>query len=62
MKPLDLNEKEQHMLREELKSQLSDLRMQISGTDRKAVRDLLKKRKRVFEKVIEALSDAKPTP
>ena len=56
MVTLDLTEREQEILHGVLQSTLGDLRMEISHTDRKDVRDLLKERKQVLIKVADALN------
>ncbi len=55
---LDLSDSERRMLLETLESVLSDLRMEIADTDRKDFRDMLKTRKAVLRKLIEALGGA----
>ena len=52
---LDLTADELETLVGVLKSYLSDLRMEISGTDSQDFRDMLKERKRVLEKVVTGL-------
>ena len=52
---LDLTADELEALVGVLKSYLSDLRMEISGTDSQDFRDMLKERKRVLEKVLTGL-------
>ncbi len=53
---LDLTEEETSILKMVLESYLSDLRMEISHTDRQEFRDMLKERKAVLIKVIETLA------
>ena len=53
---LDLTEEETSILKMVLESYLSDLRMEISHTDRLEFRDMLKERKAVLIKVIETLA------
>ncbi len=55
MLELDLSQEEQTILKSLLESELSDLRMEIADTDRMEFRDMLKERKAVLVKVIEAL-------
>lgn len=52
---LDLDHEEQAILSMVLESYLSDLRMEISHTDRQDFREMLKERKAVLMKVLEAL-------
>ena len=61
MVELDISNEERKILADALESQLSDLRMEISSTDRKDVRDQLKRRKQVLKKALDALSPAAPT-
>lgn len=53
---LNLAEDEVQVLRDVLTDYLSDLRMEIADTDQMDFREKLKERKRVLEKVLEALS------
>lgn len=55
---LDPTEQEREILSGVLESTLGDLRMEISHTDSKDVRDLLKKRKQVLKKVVDALKES----
>jgi hypothetical protein len=55
---LNLTGEERDILREALRSYLSDLRMEIADTERKEMRENLKNEERVLKKIIEAL---KPT-
>jgi hypothetical protein len=57
MVDLDLTEEELQILRDVLKSYLSDLRMEIADTDRVDFRDMLKDRKAVILKVLESLGE-----
>ncbi len=57
MLELDLDANEKSILKMVLESYLSDLRMEIADTDRMAFRDMLKERKAVLIKVIEALAE-----
>ena len=52
---LALTPDETEMLGDVLASELSDLRMEISHTDSMDYRDMLKTRKRVLQKVIDAI-------
>ena len=52
---LDLDHEEQAILAMVLDSYLSDLRMEIAHTDRQDFREMLKERKAVLMKVLEAL-------
>jgi hypothetical protein len=52
---LDLTPDEREIMTTVLKSYLSDLRMEIADTDRKAFRDMLKERKQVIRKVLDAI-------
>lgn len=52
---LDLSDEERALLRDVLIVSLSELRLEIAGTDRLAYRDGLRSRKVVIEKVIAAL-------
>jgi hypothetical protein len=55
---LDLTREEREVLLETLENDLSDLRMEIADTDSLDFRDMLKGRKAVLAKVIEALQAA----
>ncbi len=52
---LDLSDEERRTLLEMVETLLSDLRMEIANTDRKDFRDMLKGRKAILVKLIEAL-------
>jgi hypothetical protein len=52
---LDINSEEQQILVEMLNSTVSDLGMEIADTDQKDYRDVLKKRKSVLIKILQAL-------
>lgn len=52
---LDLNPEEQQILVEMLNSTVSDLGMEIADTDQKDYRDVLKQRKTVLMKILQAL-------
>ncbi len=56
MLELDLDANEKSILKTVLESYLSDLRMEIADTDRMEFRDMLKERKAVLIKVLEALA------
>ncbi len=60
MLPNDLNIEEKQIIVEALEVFLSDLRMEISHTDRKDFRDELKHRKTVIAKTIHLLRDEYP--
>ncbi len=53
-----LSEEERGILGEILESDLSDLRMEIASTDRMDFREMLKTRKEVLKKVLQALQVA----
>jgi hypothetical protein len=55
MLQLDLTQDETMVLRQVLEDYLSDLRMEIVDTDSMDFRDMLKRRKTVLTKVLEAL-------
>jgi hypothetical protein len=55
---LDLTPGEQVLLREMLEAQLSDLRMELAGTDRLAYRDILRTHNAVLQKVLDSLPTA----
>lgn len=59
---VDLTPEEERMLVEILESTLSDLRMEIADTDSKDFREMLKDRKAVIVKVLEALGAAPGEP
>jgi hypothetical protein len=52
---IDLDIEERRILQGVLESYLSDLRMEISHTDRLAFREMLKKRKKVLHKMLDVL-------
>jgi hypothetical protein len=54
---IELEPEEQQILATVLASYLSDLRMEISHTDRADFRDMLKERKAVVEKALRAVSE-----
>ena len=51
----DLTPDEREQLTEVLQVALSELRMEIADTDRQDFREMLKERKRVLNKVLEAI-------
>lgn len=55
---VDLTGEERQILRTVLESYLSDLRMEIANTDSKDFREMLKERKAVVRKVMDALGGA----
>ncbi|MDX1661266.1 MAG: hypothetical protein R3326_05700 [Gemmatimonadota bacterium] len=57
---VDLTGEEREILRTVLESYLSDLRMEIANTDSKDFREMLKQRKQVVRKVLEAAGGAPP--
>ncbi|BCR06771.1 hypothetical protein DESUT3_38400 [Desulfuromonas versatilis] len=52
---LNINAEERQILLEVLSADISDLRMEISGTDALDYREALKKRKAALKKVVSAL-------
>ena len=58
---LNLTTEERDILTFVLKSYLSDLRMEIADTDRMAFRDMLKQRKAVLLKALDALKAEEKT-
>ena len=58
MVELDLNEEEQKTLKDVLDNYLSDLRQEISATDLHDFKEMLKSRKEVVVKVLNALTDS----
>ena len=62
MLTLDLSAAEQAILREVLEDAVSDLGMEIAGTDSKDFRDDLKDRREVLQKVIAALGGGQSAP
>lgn len=56
---LDLSQSELDILKNVLDNNLSDLRMEIADTDKYDYRELLKSRKRVLEKTIKAIEEAR---
>lgn len=59
---LELSASEQAVLRDVLQNAVSELGMEISGTDSKEFRDGLKERREVLHKVIAALDGAAQPP
>jgi len=57
---VDLSIEEKRILHGILESTLSDLRMEIADTDSQDFRDMLKKRKAVLQKLLEALGPPPP--
>jgi hypothetical protein len=53
---LELNPEEQHILAEALESYITDLRMEIGGTESKDFRDMLKNQEGVLRKILEELA------
>ena len=58
MTQLDLNKEEQETLKDVLENYLSDLRQEISATDLHDFKEMLKTRKEVVTKVINALTES----
>ena len=56
MVTIDLTDSERAILRDVLESTVSDLGMEIAGTDAQDFREHLKERREVINKAIEALS------
>jgi hypothetical protein len=57
---VDLSIEEKRILHSVLESTLSDLRMEIADTDSQDFREMLKARKAVLQKVLEALGPPPP--
>jgi hypothetical protein len=55
MLQLELTDEEQHILKEILESDRSDLRMEIRETDNRTFKEMLKNKERVMEKILETL-------
>ncbi|HEY7219288.1 MAG TPA: hypothetical protein VH985_12970 [Candidatus Binatia bacterium] len=55
MPTLEVTVAEASLLKEILKSDLSDLRMEIAGTDLKSFRDKLKEKEEIIERLIDHL-------
>jgi hypothetical protein len=60
MLDLELTQAEEVLLREMLDSEISDLHEEIAHTDRFEYREALKERRRVLQKVLDALPPALP--
>jgi hypothetical protein len=60
MLDLELTVAEQAVLREMLDSEISDLQEEIAHTDRLEYRDALKERRRVLQKLLDALPPVLP--
>jgi hypothetical protein len=59
MAQLSLTPEEQSIVVEALESFLSDLRMEIADTEKKAMRDVLKNQEKVIGRVLDALRSAR---
>lgn len=57
---LVLSESERQILQEILENTLSDLRMEIANTDKLAMREMLRDRKMVLVKTLEAIESVNP--
>lgn len=55
MLQIELTDEEQHILKETLESDLSDLRMEICETDDRTFKEMLKNKERIMEKILEML-------
>jgi hypothetical protein len=55
MLQIELTDEEQHILKEILKSDLSDLRMEIRETDDRTFKEMLKHKEQVMERILEML-------
>jgi hypothetical protein len=55
MLQIELTDEEQHILKEILESDLSDLRMEICETDDRTFKDMLKNKEQMMEKILEML-------
>jgi hypothetical protein len=58
MPTIQLTEAEANLLKEILDTNLSDLRMEIAGTDLKRFRDKLKEKEAVIKQLIERLASS----
>lgn len=58
MTQIDLNKEEQEILKDVLENYLSDLRQEISATDLHDFKEMLKARKEVVTKVLNALTES----
>jgi len=61
MPSLDLTNAEANLLKEILKADLGDVRMEISSADRKNFRDKLKAKEEVIKQLIERLGSGQPS-
>lgn len=52
---IELTDEEQHVLKEILEIDLSDLRMEIRETDDRTFKEMLKNKEQVMEKILEML-------
>jgi hypothetical protein len=55
MLQIELTDEEQHILKETLRSDLSDLRMEIRETDDRTFKKMLKNKEQVMERILEML-------
>ncbi len=55
MLQIELIDEEQHILKEILEGDLSDLRMEIRETDDRTFKEMLKNKEQVMEKILEML-------
>ena len=55
MLQIELTDEEQHILKEILKSDLSDLRMEIRETDDRTFKAMLKNKEQVLQNILEML-------
>lgn len=62
MVPLDLTDRQRELLVEILAADLSDLRAEIAQTERMAFRTMLKERRDVIERTLDALGGRAPLP
>lgn len=60
MTRLDLDSQETNVLRQVVERYLSDLRMEITDTDRQNYREMLKEQKRTLEGILERLGPEPP--
>ncbi len=58
MSSLELNHEQQDILKEYLERVLSDLSVEIAGTDRKQYRDEIKAERRLLQEIMEQLDNA----
>ena len=59
MAQLELTVEEQEILAEALESFISDLRVEIAGTERMALRDVLKNQEQVLRRVLNRVQQGK---